>query len=145
VRFVPVPRKADADLVIVTDRRRLARLCEVRACAGHASTIGYDGGQATIVMGDDGQPARPSGRPQRDTGWGSWPAVMAHELGHVAGLDHTNACSVMNPVADDASHCKAKQSRTDSVLCGPMPQDVERLARLYHGPGLRRGYSPFCR
>lgn len=73
--------------------------------------------------------------------------LIAHELGHVLGLDHPlnrpRMCSVMNPAFFGV--CRRPRQKASEWLCGVVrPIDRKALARLYGGRA-RGGARWYCK
>lgn len=136
VRFVQVGRRADADVVIVTDAERAGRTCG-EACEAFVTRIGYGG--------EDVLPSEVVLPEPSPTGWRR-PSVedvqlLVHELGHVLGLRHReDECKVMNP--ELAQACRPALSGDGEWLCGPLPRDLRKAAALYR---VRPAHmDPYC-
>jgi hypothetical protein len=134
VRFVPVDRREDADVVIVEDDERVRARCDNR-CAAYTTRIGFRQGAVPTeillpvrMLSETGQPSI------KDV------QLVVHELGHVLGLRHRNLhCKVMNP--DLARDCKPMLGDA-GWLCGPLDLDLRKAASLYH---VRPAWvDPYC-
>jgi hypothetical protein len=138
-RFVLVDDKRAADVIVVASDAALQRACGPgKKCIGYATRVGY---YATLE-----NPVRlylPSRTRERAVDALST-LTIAHELGHVLGLDHVEGCSIMNE-RPTARTCPQKKlwPTLRTYLCGPLAADVDAALALYGG---RRapGYSPLC-
>lgn len=135
VRFQLVGASGHPDVTVVSDHERVARECARAGCIAFVTHIGYPGRgrRSEVVLGAPGDSLDPDpGEVQ----------LVTHELGHILGLRHHNrgGCKVMNPqLADIQCGPEVKNARE---LCGPMPLDLRRVARLYGVPVVR--LSPYC-
>jgi hypothetical protein len=137
VAFRLVDRKADADVIVRVDDRRLVTLCG-HDCVGYCTSMGRPAdGRGEVILRSN-----LTGTPRPLTVW-----VAAHELGHVLGLRHPSGrgCSVMAAHAfDGACAPSAGSSRPtdDELACVPAPADVDVAAGLYGGAAATR--HPRC-
>lgn len=134
VRFVRVPAREEADVVVAADDERVRARCAER-CAAFVTRIGYRAGSrpSEVVLGERSRAERkqPSLKDVQ---------LVVHELGHILGLRHRELdCKVMNP--DLARDCDPLLSE-DAWLCGPLERDLRKAALLYRVRP--RHVDPYC-
>lgn len=119
-----------------------------RGCGTGLATLGYLGrgrqGYVNILHG--------TARDGQGCAWPGQTFVVAHELGHVLGLDHDDrACAVMNSshtggiaasrcLGDPTSFAHAAQWRCRLIE----PRDVRRVVRMYGGRARAVRTNPWC-
>jgi hypothetical protein len=137
VRFRPASSRAGAEVVITTDDARLRHDCG-RDCFGWTTAIGRPRhGHSDIVLRSSViDPISP---------FSVW--VVAHEFGHVLGLQHRRGgvCTLMQPQAF-VGRCRPSVRSLGRLgprlRCIPAPADVRAAARLYGGRA--RAADPRC-
>lgn len=132
VDFVEINSIEDADLLIVESEDELQKECpeESTGCIGLA-TIGFTPNhQSRITLS-------PASYRDNEIADFLYVPVIAHELGHVLGLDHNSyACSLM---AHNLSDCRVRaeplaDSRGTVYFCGPIEYDIRNVRKLYGLP-----------
>ena len=115
--------KGPADVVI---RIGTQSQCDQQGCGAHASWIGYRGHSESISLMFLPVPGRQN-KVDYDTA-----RVISHELGHIAGLEHTTTCGLM---ANDLYKACDIDPLSTPRLCGPDDRSIRLLRRMYGGSG----------
>lgn len=141
IRFVRVYSPRRAKLVIRNSRNVPG------GCGTGLATLGYTPGRKAFVNILHGLP-----KDGQTCGWPGQTLVVAHELGHVLGLQHDDrACALMNSSHTSgiaASRCLVNDvpiERFTQWRCRIVePRDVRRAIRLYGGRARQVRPNPWC-
>lgn len=128
--------KKKADIIVSDDKQRVLKACKL--CTGLAQ-VGKREDQNHIWL------APPVNGGEKDIDLsGQKLLLISHEFGHSFGLRHQNKCSLMfqNTYLAPCSK-EVRNGNQYSQLCGPLHNDVTRLAKRY-GEKSNSLYSPYC-
>lgn len=140
LRFRAVDDPQSADLIIESGLEGLRERCSDPECSGWATV-----GRTPFRRQSEIWLLPPSHRFEDDhLDFFMLPTII-HELGHVLGLDHASGeCAVMNADSSCRQSRRPRFTTAGRIMdCGPWPEDLKALQRLYPEAQSRPG--PTCR